>query len=213
MTILIVDHQEITLVGTKTLLSQDPKIKILGETRKGRDVLQLAKTLNPELVILDIYMPDIDGMEIVRKLLVFNPSLKILATGTGENTLYPICLLELGGAGYISKEELPRELFQAIRIVLKGHIYLSPAIAQKIALQSVHREPYATLQLLSLRELQITLLLLQGKKIKEIAEILSVKEKTIIGYRREIFRKLNIRNEVELILLIKEIGLLDSLHY
>lgn len=210
-TILLVDDYEIIRMGMKALLAEDPKIQVVGEASNGLDAIRLVRSLEPQLVIMDIQMPGIDGLEATRKIMRVNPSTKIIVISIFNEVNYPTRLLEAGAVGYLSKEASLQEVLKAIHTVLTGKLYISPPIAHKLACQCINNTTDLSLDILSLREIQVALMLLKGKEIKHIAETLFVSEKTVMGYRNSIFKKLHLQNAVQLILFAKQQGLLSSL--
>lgn len=209
--VLLVDDHPIARAGLKTIVSTFPKMQVIGEASNGLDALQQTKTLKPMLIFMDIHMPGIDGLEASRRIINFNPRIKIIVISTFTNDVYPCRLLEIGAVGYLSKHATQEEVFKSIRTVLAGQHYISPNIAHTLAFQHIDKIAGLSWDILTLRELQVALMLVKGNTVKDIVDILYLSEKTIMGYRCSMFKKLNIKNEVQLILFAKKCGLMEIL--
>lgn len=210
ITVLIVDNHEIARIGIKYTLLSISKVKVVGEAARGLDALRLAKELKPQIVFMDIQMPGIDGLETTRKMMLGNPSVKIIILSAIKDDPYPTRLLEAGAMGYLTKGCPADEIIKALRTVSSGKRYITPAIAQQLALKHVSDEYNSAFDTLSLRELQIALLIIEGKGIQDIANTFFISPKTIMSYRHQIFKKLNITNEVQLVLLANQAKLIKQ---
>lgn len=196
--VLIVDDHELVRAGFKGLLNDTTDIKVIGECNNGEDAITRAKEQNPDIILMDINMPGLGGMEATRKIVHLLPKTKIIVVSVIDTEPFPTRLLELGAAGYLSKGSTPDELRAAVRKVYAGELYLSPQIAQHVALQHVsggNDSPFASL---SRRELQVTQMIIKGMKAPDIAKILHISPKTINSYRYRLFEKLKINSDVEL---------------
>jgi len=210
ITVLIIDDHEIARAGIKYILLSVPKIKVVGEAARGLDALRLAKELKPDIVFMDIQMPGMDGLETTRKMVLANPAIKIIVLSAVQEDPYPARLLEAGVMGYLTKGCATDEIIKAIRAVTTGKRYVTPAIAQQLALKHVGTEHHTIFDTLSIRELQIALLIIEGKNLREIADIFFISPKTIMAYRHQIFTKLNVANEVQLVLLANQAKLVKK---
>jgi two-component system invasion response regulator UvrY len=154
-----------------------------------------------------------DGIETTRKILAYYPGIKIIILSEIQVYLYPMCLLKMGVSAYLSKNCKRDEMFTAVRSVIAGKRYVSSIITERLALKSMgsRQKIAASFDLLSLRELQIALQLIEGKEVNTIADILHLSPQTVRVHRDRIFEKLNIRSSVELILLAKELGYLEEI--
>ncbi|MCE3239157.1 MAG: uvrY [Gammaproteobacteria bacterium] len=212
-TVLIIDDHEIVRIAVRYKLQSMAMVKVVGEAANGTEGLRLAKELNPDIIFMDILMPGVDGIETARKILAYHPGIKIIILSKVQTYLYPSYLLKMGVAAYLSKNCTPEEMFTAVRNVIAGKRYVSPVITKRLALKSMgsRQKIAASFDLLSLRELQIALQLIEGKEINTIADVLHLSPQTVRVHRDRIFEKLNIRSSVALILLAKELGYLEEI--
>jgi two-component system invasion response regulator UvrY len=208
--VLLVDDHELVRIGIKRLLQDVPNLKVLGESGSGEEAVLLAKELVPDVVIMDVHMPGIGGLEATRKMIRHNPDIKILALTIYEDEPYPSRLLQAGASGYITKGCDPNEMIRAIRIIHSGQRYISPAIAQQIAIKRFTKGENSPLDVLSERELQIMLMITQGQKVQHISRKLCLSPKTVNSYRYRIFEKLDIHSDVELTLLAMRLGMIEG---
>jgi two-component system invasion response regulator UvrY len=208
--LLLVDDHEIVRIGIKRLLQETTGIKVIGEAACGEEAVRLAKELMPCVVLMDIQMPGIGGLEATRKIIRSNPDIKVLALTALEEGPYSAHFLQAGAAGYITKSCDANEMIRAIRTTYSGQRYLSQKIAQQIALKRFGRHESSPLDGLSERELQIMLMITQGQKVQAISEKLCLSPKTVNSYRYRLFEKLKIENDVELTLLAMRLELADK---
>ncbi len=196
--VLIVDDHALVRMGIRRLLDDLPDINVVAEAENGEMALVLVKTHAPDVVLLDMKMPGIDGWEVTRRLKKSNPNVKVIAvTGMSTEPL-PSRVLQLGAMGYITKESGVEEMAAAIRKVFKGERYLSAEIAQKMAISSLQAHQESPFDSLTEREMQVMLMITSGMSMNDIVERLFLSSKTINGYRYCIFKKLAIKNDVEL---------------
>jgi two-component system invasion response regulator UvrY len=197
-------------MGIKRLLQDAQGIRVVGEAATGEKAVMLAKELMPDAVVMDVHMPGIGGLEATRKMIRHNPDIKILALTVYEDEPYPSRLLKAGASGYITKGCDPEEMIRAIRTVYTGQRYISPNIAQQIAIKSFTKGHESPLDALSERELQIMLMITQGQKVQDISKKLCLSPKTVNSYRYRIFDKLKINSDVELTLLAMRLGMIEG---
>lgn len=209
ISVFIVDDHALIRAGIRRLLHDVTGIKVIGEASSGEDaVLQLrAKPAN--VVLLDLRMPGIGGLETTKKLLRIDPELKVIVLTACEEEPFPSKLLQAGASGYMIKDTPVEEMVEAIRSVHCGKRYISPEIAQHLALKSLGKEASSPFELLSEREMQIAMLVIQGIKPVDIAQKLSISSKTVNGYRYRLYDKLNINSDVDLLRLAVRHGLLS----
>ena len=196
--IVIADDHPIVRAGLKQILADAPDIGVAAEASNGHELLKLIRKGGIDAVLLDITMPGLMGIDVLKQIRVENSELPILVLSMHPEEEYAIRVLRAGASGYLTKAAAPEQLLGAIRKVFRGGRYVSPALAEKLALglQSTATElPHENL---SDREYQVLCSISSGKTVKEIAEELSLSEKTIGTYRARISRKLGLSTNVEL---------------
>lgn len=208
--VLIVDDHDLIRLGIKKLLSNVSDIKVVGEAATGEAAVKQAKELNPDVVLMDLKMPGIGGLEATYKLLRSNPDIKVIAVTACDEEPFPYRFVRAGAAGYITKNTNLDELVTAIRKVHIGQPYITPEIAQKMALRQVTDAANSPFAELSERELQVMWMITHGTRVMEIAKKLCLSTKTINTYRYRLFEKLKVKNDVELTHLAMRYGMLDK---
>lgn len=204
MKILIVDDHAIVRSGLRRLLATLPDCSVT-EAASGREALTLARETVPDLVILDLNLPNLGGLEAIRRLRLDLPALRILAFSMHTEAIYVTRALEAGALGYVSKNAAPDELLAAVQKVAEGGRYIEAEIAQEMALQNAPAPP--SLQSLSERELEILRLLGRGHSLTEIAGSLGVAYKTVANTCTQIKAKLGVARTSDLIRLSIEMGI------
>lgn len=208
--VLIVDDHALVRMGIRRLLEDLADIDVVADAASGEEALKLVKTTHPDVVLLDMKMPGIDGWEVTRRLHKSHPQTKVIAVTAMVNELMPNRVLQLGAMGYLTKESGAEEMSDAIRKVFKGEKYLSAEIAQKIAFSSLEPAAASPFDALSEREMQVMLMITRGMTVQEISERLYLTSKTINGYRYRMFEKLGIKNDVELTFLAMKHNLIEK---
>ena len=199
-TILIADDHRLLREGLRALLERDG-FQVVAEADNGRSAVRLAKQLQPDIVITDIAMPDLNGIEATRQVRAEAPRSKVLALSMHTESGFVLGILEAGASGYLLKDAAFEELSVAIKAVLKGQIYLSPAIAGVVVGQSLGRlgsKARSQRAKLSKREQEVLQLIAEGKSTKKIAGMLHVSVKTVETHRKQIMDKLDIHSVAEL---------------
>lgn len=197
--VLIVDDHALVRMGIRRLLDDLPDMKVVAEAENGETALSLIKQHQPDVVLLDMKMPGIDGWEVTRRLKKTNPQIKVIAVTALSTEPLPTRVLQLGAMGYLTKESGVEEMAAAIRKVHQGERYLSAEIAQKMAINSLQPTTQESpFDALSEREMQVMLMITSGMTVQAIADRLFLSSKTINGYRYRMFEKLGIKNDVEL---------------
>ncbi len=210
ITVLIVDDHELVRAGIRSLLSTVNGIKVIGEASTGEEAIKMAREKHPNVVLMDVRMPGIGGLEATRKLLRTDPDLKVIALTVCGEEPFPSKLLQAGAAGYLTKGSGLDEMVQAIHSVFHGKRYISPEVAQQLALKHLSDEKATPFETLSERELQVMLMITSGQKVQEISDKLCLSPKTVNSYRYRLFEKLSVNSDVELTHLAIRHGILDT---
>lgn len=206
---LVVDDHKLVRAGTVRLLSDVDDIKIVGEADTGEKAVRLVRDLGPDVVLMDVQMPGIGGLEATRRCLRIDPDLKVIAVTILDQEPFPSQLMKIGAAGYLTKKADIDEMAKAIRRVMSGQRYISAEIAQQLALAPYSDGEHQVFASLSRREMQIVLMTVNGLAPSEIAELLSLSPKTVSSYRHRIFEKLGVKNDVGLMKLAIQYGIID----
>lgn len=208
--VLLVDDHALVRNGLKALLDDVNGITVVGEASSGEQALRMVREKKPHVVLMDVKMPGIGGLEATRRLIHSNPEVRVIAVTACNEDPYPSRLIQTGAAGFLAKDCGLDELVEAIRKVHTGQRYVSAEIAQELALRSVIRPTDGSpLKQLSERELQVMLMISSGQKVQQISDKLCITPKTVNTYRYRLFEKLNVNSDVELTHLAIRYGLLD----
>ncbi|EWC39907.1 UvrY/SirA/GacA family response regulator transcription factor [Pseudomonas stutzeri] len=211
--VLVVDDHDLVRTGISRMLADISGLQVVGQADSGEDAIRKARELKPDVVLMDVKMPGIGGLEATRKLLRSYPDLKVIAVTICEEDPFPTRLLQAGAAGYLTKGAALEEMVQAIRMVFGGQRYISPQIAQQLALKSFQPQlSESPFDLLSEREIQIALMIANCQKVQSISDKLCLSPKTVNTYRYRIFEKLSITSDVELALLAVRHGMVDTVN-
>ncbi|OGW52471.1 MAG: DNA-binding response regulator [Nitrospirae bacterium RBG_13_43_8] len=196
--ILIADDHAIVREGLKQILSESPDLVVVAEASTGQEVLEKIGKNDLDLIVLDIAMPGRGGLDILKEIKSQRPRLSVLMLSMYPEEQYAVRVLKSGASGYLTKESAPAELVKAIRQISQGKKYISPSLAEKLAIDleiSPDRPPHETL---SDREYQVMCMIASGKTLREIADGLSLSIKTISTYRSRILEKMNMKTNAEL---------------
>jgi len=196
--VLIVDDHALVRMGIRRLLEDTHDISVMGEAQNGEEALAMVKSHRPDVILLDMKMPGIDGWEVIRRLKNSSAKSKIIAVSALSAEPFPTRVLQLGAMGYLSKESSIEEMTGAIRKVYQGERYLSAQLAQQLAIKSLDPVSETPFEQLSEREMQVMLMITSGLPVPEISKRLFLSTKTINCYRYRMFAKLNVKNDVEL---------------
>ena len=199
--IVLADDHKITRQGLRSLLDEQPDMKVVAEAEEGRTTLRLVRELSPDVVIMDVTMPDLNGIEATRQIVGEFDNVKIIALSMHSDTLFVTEMLKSGASGYLLKDCAFEELARAIRAVVAGKIYLSPTISGVVVDDYLHRlskVDFSDSEVLTSREREILQLIAEGKSTKQIALELHISVKTVETHRRKIMNKLDIHTVAEL---------------
>jgi two-component system, NarL family, invasion response regulator UvrY len=198
LSIFIADDHAIVRQGLKQILSTDSDMIVVGETGNGEEVSAMVQLLKPDVVVLDISMPGKNGLDVLKELKRKHPELPILVLSMHSEDQFAIRCLKAGAAGYVTKESAPEELVGALRKVYKGTKYVSPELAEKLAVRIERDRSDQPHEALSDREYQVLRLIAFGKTVGQISQELSLSVKTVSTYRVRILEKMNMKTNAEL---------------
>lgn len=224
--LILVDDHDVVRTGLHSFLDSQEGIQVIGEADSGEAALELARKVKPDIVVMDITMAGMDGLEATRRLQIVCPDCKVLALTVHEDKQYFFAMLAAGAVGYVTKQAAAEELVHAIRAVSQGHVYLQPALARWL-LEDYQRlvsrthldevpeweagedEEEQDLEVLSDREQQVLELVAEGLTSPQIGESLGISPKTVARHRERIMNKLNMHSSTELVKFAIRTGLID----
>ena len=207
--VLVVDDHDLVRTGISRMLSDVPGLSDIGEADSGETAVVRARELKPDVILMDVRMPGIGGIEATRKLVQHDKHIKVIAVTVCDEEPFPTRLMQAGAAGYVTKGAALDEMVTAIRQVHAGLRYISPDIAQQLALKQFNPGGNSPFDCLSEREIQIALMIVNCEKVQSISDKLCLSPKTVNTYRYRIFEKLGITSDVELTLLAVRHGMVD----
>lgn len=206
--VMLVDDHAVVRMGFRMLLEGSDDIKVLGEADSGEDAVRQFAGIKPDVIVMDISMPGIGGLEAIDRILAKDPNMRILALSAHEDVMHARRVLKAGAVGYLTKRSAAEELMRAIRVVHKGKTYLEPGIAQQMAVEQVsgQRNPVDTL---SEKEFKVFLSLARGQSVQEIADVMSLSPRTVGTHLYNIKQKLGASNSAELAIIAIRAGLIE----
>ncbi len=206
--VLLIDDHTIVRRAFRALLTSAKDIQIAGEASTGTEGVQMARELHPSVIILDLKLPDISGLEVTTRCLRLEPAPKILVVSSTGHYEYSQRILKMGASGYITKDADREELIKAIRVVHRNQPFISAEIASRLALAKIDYKAHAIFSELNNKEMEVLMLTLHSVPAIEIAKRLRIGDKTVHSHRCRIFKKLGVENDVGLLLLAVREGLL-----
>lgn len=206
--ILLADDHRLVRQGFHLILASQPDLEIVGEASNGNEAIQLAEKLKPDVVVMDVAMPELNGIEATRRLAASLPRCKVLALSMHKDSVYVREILKAGARGYLLKDSADGDLLAAVRSVARGDGYLSPGVSDAV-LSDYRRHVTDPLDLLSSREREVLQAIAEGKTNKEIAVALNLSVYTVESHRGRIMEKLNLHSTGELVRFALRNGLID----
>ena len=210
--LLLVDDHEIVRAGLRMLFSAEPQVEIIGEASSGEDAVAAVQDLKPEVVLMDVAMPGIGGVEATRRIKASHPQVAVLALTMHEDEEYFFEMLAAGASGYVPKRAAPDDLMSAIHIVRQGDVYIYPSLARLLVKDFLHRSEASapeTREELTPREQEVLTYIAEGYSNREIADALVISVKTVDRHRENLMRKLQLHNRVELVKYAIEKGMIS----
>ena len=206
--ILLADDHALVRHGFRMILAAQPDMEIAGEAGNGREAIELAQKLKPDVVVMDVAMPELNGIEATRRLIELAPRTRVLALSMHKDNVYVREILRAGARGYLLKDSADADLIAAVRAVAKGEGYLSPGVSDAV-LSDYRRHVTDPLDLLTSREREVLQLIAEGKTNKEIATSLTLSVYTVEAHRGRLMEKLNLHSTGELVRFAVRSGLID----
>ena len=206
--VLLVDDHSVVRMGFKMLIEAESDMEVISEAESGEDGIKVFKELKPDLVVMDITMPGIGGLESIERILAYDKNAKILVLSAREDSVHPKRVLNAGALGYLTKRSAAEELIKAIRSVHSGKKFLEADIAQQMAITQLSGENNPV-EVLSDREFEVFMALAKGKSTNEIAETMHLSPRTVGTHLYNIKQKLNANNSAEIALIAIRCGLLE----
>jgi len=208
----VVDDHDLVRMGISRMLEDVAGLTVVGEADSGETAVTQARALRPDVVLMDVRMPGIGGLEATRKLAQLDKHMKVIAVTVCNEEPFPSRLMQAGAAGYVTKGAALEEMVAAIKQVHAGQRYISPNIAQLLVLKHLNPGGESPFDCLSDREIQIALMIVGCEKVNSISDKLCLSPKTVNTYRYRIFEKLGVTSDVELTLLAVRNGMVDTSH-
>jgi len=212
--VLLADDHTLVRQGFRRMLEDDPEIVVVGEARTGLEAMELCKTLKPDIVVMDLSMPELGGLEATAEILKDNPKVRILILSMFSNEAYIRKAFELGAKGYMLKNAIEVDLTRAVRALAEGQAYFSPGIShivlEGLKTGSFHDDTQDPYERLTLREKEVLQLIAQGKSNKEIAVLLNISVNTVAVHRARVMDTLDLHRTAELVLFAVKKGLVQT---
>jgi DNA-binding NarL/FixJ family response regulator len=206
--ILLADDHAVVRQGFKMILAAQPDMEIVGEAGNGREALELAGKLQPDVIVMDVAMPELNGIEATRRVADLSPRSRVLALSMHKDSVYVREILRAGARGYLLKDSIASDLLAAVRAVARGEGYLSPGVSDAV-LNDYRRHVTDPIDLLTSREREVLQMIAEGKTNKEIATVLNLSVYTVDAHRGRIMEKLNLHSVTDLVRFAVRCGLVD----
>lgn len=203
ISVLLVDDHAVVREGYRRLLERHREIAVVGEATEGTTAYALFTSLDPQIVVMDITLPGISGIETMRRMLLYKSEARVIIFSMHEHTIFTTRALEAGAFAYVTKASAPNVLVEAVLSVARGKRYLSPEIAQKLALSKTTAEGNG----LTERELEVLQLIVRGQTVQQIADALGLNSKTIANHQTALRQKLAADTMIELLKRASELGI------
>jgi two-component system response regulator NreC len=206
--ILLADDHAVVRQGFKMILAAQTDMEIVGEAGNGREALDLAGQLQPDVIVMDVAMPELNGIEATRRIADLSPRSRVLALSMHKDSVYVREILRAGARGYLLKDSISSDLLAAVRAIARGEGYLSPGVSDAV-LNDYRRHVTDPIDLLSSREREVLQMIAEGKTNKEIATVLNLSVYTVDSHRGHIMEKLNLHSVTDLVRFAVRCGLVD----
>jgi two-component system invasion response regulator UvrY len=209
--VFMVDDHALVRTGMRMILSAETDIEVVGEAESGEEALPLIRKLRPDIVLCDLHLPGVSGLEITERIVKGDYGTRVIVVSVLEDGPMPKRLIAAGAAGYVGKAGDAKELLRAVRDVSLGKRYLASGVAQNLALSGIGGDA-SPFDALSPREMEVAMLLIQGLRQEEIARRLSLSAKTVNTHKTRLFEKLQIQDSIALARLASQYGLSEPAH-
>jgi two-component system response regulator NreC len=206
--ILLADDHAVVRQGFKMILAAQPDMEIVGEAGNGREALDLASQLQPDVIVMDVAMPELNGIEATRRVAEVSPRSRVLALSMHKDSVYVREILRAGARGYLLKDSISSDLLAAVRAIARGEGYLSPGVSDAV-LNDYRKHVTDPIDLLTSREREVLQMIAEGKTNKEIATVLNLSVYTVDAHRGHIMEKLNLHSVTDLVRFAVRAGLVD----
>jgi two-component system invasion response regulator UvrY len=208
--VMVVDDHELVRTGITRILNDAPGIQVIGEAGSGEEALSIVAQRRPDVLLMDVSMPGIGGLEATRKLVQSDSCLRVIVVSVHSDEPFPSRMLQAGASGYLTKGCAVDEIIAAIKAVHSGDRYIGADVAQKLALKMTPGGERSPFDVLSPREMQVMLMLTQGQRLQSISDKLCLSPKTVSTYRHRLYEKLGVSSDVELARLAMNYGIIDA---
>jgi len=208
--VMVVDDHELVRTGISRILNDAPGVRVVAEAASGEEALDVVRQKIPDVLLMDVSMPGIGGLEATRKLVQYAPGLKVIVVSVHSEEPFPSRMLKAGASGYLTKGCAVDEIVAAIKAVHAGERYIGADIAQTLALKMTPGGDLSPFDALSPREMQVMLMLTQGQRLQVISDKLCLSPKTVSTYRHRLYEKLGVDSDVDLARLAMNYGIIDS---